>query len=513
MNTKQAVILGFLALLTAVVCHLFFSPYGFNPTDDGFVLSSSVRLLHGQIPHADFSSLRPLGCAYLHIPELLINKEHTFLVSRLVFWLELSAIAYVWTLLLLESTNYELRSSKKILPLGALLIFITFLFNAHYFPIAVLHTIDGLLLALIGFYIVMRSEKFSWIGGLFMGYAVLCKQGYAVLIPLLIWLYPQKKAAWRSSFLPGILYVAGISAVGGWEDLVQQLTAHQEIVEVGFLKYALNPWLFGGIFLSWGSRKLRIDPKLPALLLFLFLCGLLVSAHYHGQALLLLFGFGVSEHFFHPGKKRLFYIALVCSWCVSISVGYASIALFSGGLFSLILLDLFESKRPLPALFIPGLILIGITSFVYARTMLIYRDSPRSQLTYPVDGLVTGASGIYTNKRTYDVLRELDSLQERYPGLLVLPDFTACQVFDYKRPLLTEWPNRAEILNEPILEKVTAPLNRDTTCTIAIARYQTALLPDTLALADHREYRVVQYVLSRFKPAGSTRYFQIYRNK
>ena len=34
---------------------------GYNPTDDGFVLAGAQRLLHFQIPHADFVSARPVG--------------------------------------------------------------------------------------------------------------------------------------------------------------------------------------------------------------------------------------------------------------------------------------------------------------------------------------------------------------------------------------------------------------------------------------------------------------------
>ena len=74
--TKKTVYDILFILIVAAICHFLFSPYGFNPTDEGFVLSATNRVLHGQIPHVDFSSVRPLGYAYLHIPELLISKSH-----------------------------------------------------------------------------------------------------------------------------------------------------------------------------------------------------------------------------------------------------------------------------------------------------------------------------------------------------------------------------------------------------------------------------------------------------
>ena len=81
MTKKTIYDISFILFLTSI-CHVLFSNYGFNPTDEGFVLSATNRVLHGQIPHVDFSSVRPLGYAYLHIPELLISKTHFFLVSR-----------------------------------------------------------------------------------------------------------------------------------------------------------------------------------------------------------------------------------------------------------------------------------------------------------------------------------------------------------------------------------------------------------------------------------------------
>jgi hypothetical protein len=94
--TKKNIYDSVFILIVTTICHFLFSKYGFNPTDEGFVLSSSNRLLHGQIPHVDFSSVRPLGYAYLHIPELLISKKQIFLVSRFVFWFEQVLIAFFW---------------------------------------------------------------------------------------------------------------------------------------------------------------------------------------------------------------------------------------------------------------------------------------------------------------------------------------------------------------------------------------------------------------------------------
>src|SRR5258708_31765250 len=47
--------LGFLSIpiVVAVAAHLEFSWMGYTPTDDGWVLAGSRRILAGQIPHRD----------------------------------------------------------------------------------------------------------------------------------------------------------------------------------------------------------------------------------------------------------------------------------------------------------------------------------------------------------------------------------------------------------------------------------------------------------------------------
>ena len=61
---KSLHLLFFVTLVTAL-CHYLFSWIGFNPTDDGFVLSAARRILDGEIPHKDFVSIRPAGIGLL----------------------------------------------------------------------------------------------------------------------------------------------------------------------------------------------------------------------------------------------------------------------------------------------------------------------------------------------------------------------------------------------------------------------------------------------------------------
>ncbi|HNF20165.1 MAG TPA: hypothetical protein PKX89_12420, partial [Chitinophagales bacterium] len=214
-------------LFISIICHLLFSKFGFNPTDEGFVLSASNRLMHGQIPHVDFSSVRPLGYAYLHIPELLFSKTHVFLMSRFIFWLEQVLIAYFWISIIIRYSNTEVTLFLKYT-----LIIICFLFNVHYFPASVLHTIDGLLLSVLGIYFIISEKKWNYIGYFFIGYAAICKQNYLIILPMTIYLFGRENIIRNMliGILPIIIYVGYILLNNGWHDLSIQLSGHNEIV-------------------------------------------------------------------------------------------------------------------------------------------------------------------------------------------------------------------------------------------------------------------------------------------
>jgi hypothetical protein len=313
--------------------------------------------------------------------------------------------------------------------------------------------------------------------------------------------------------------VAYVSIFGGWNDMLNQLSAHSEILEVGLLNYILNPYLIAGIVVCLICRKLEF-PKVQLLWIFtVYLILLLDTNHYHGNALLLLFGYVLTESFFDTANRKFYFLALTLAWCVSISVGYASIALFTGGLISLL-----YSFQPFDELFAiydksnrknisnPFLLLIiSVAAFYYSRTTIIYREAPRSQLTFNLSEIVPGASGIYTNRQTNAVLTDIYTLRQEYSKLIILPDYTAVQLFNYKRPIHTEWPNRAEIPNKKILEKVTSRLKTDSTAIIAIPKYQTALLSDTLKETDLNDYDIVQFVKANFKKFKETRFFDLYK--
>src|SRR5437870_11810474 len=80
-----------------LAAHLAFSWIGFNPTDDGWVLAMSRRILDGEVPHRDFLLDRPALSPLLHAPVVLLGGESTFWLSRGVVCFEWALLAFALT--------------------------------------------------------------------------------------------------------------------------------------------------------------------------------------------------------------------------------------------------------------------------------------------------------------------------------------------------------------------------------------------------------------------------------
>ena len=81
-------------LLASTLSHLLFSQLGFNPTDDGFILAGSRRILDGQVPHRDFISIRTAGSHFIHAPFVLFGGDYVFWISRYFVWFQFACIAW-----------------------------------------------------------------------------------------------------------------------------------------------------------------------------------------------------------------------------------------------------------------------------------------------------------------------------------------------------------------------------------------------------------------------------------
>lgn len=506
----------------AVICHLLFSSYGFNPTDEGFVLSTSNRLLHGQIPHIDFSSVRPVGYAFLHIPELLFSKNYVYLISRFEFWLEQVLIAFLWIRFLLVVTKNEIGTLSKYL-----LVIIVFILNVHYFPCYALHTVDGLFMCIIGLNIIISNKKYNYLGFLFIGFAALCKQNFILFLPFSILFYNKKNSVLNTiiGLLPIVMYVSIISILGGFDNLSTQLTTHHEIIAVGIISYIKSRLFFAGLLLF--AFIFFINNKLVNLFsLFIIIaicCYALVTNRIHEKFSFLLFGITLGCLLITIIKKqniyfKLFSTSLLLAWSVSISVGYNSPILFIGGNIALVIFYLVEENKidtKQQKWILISIVIPLAMVFYHVRTNNIYRETPAKTLIYKLDNIVDGAYGIKTNRNTFKVLVELDLLKKSHPNLIVLPDFTACNILhSHHSKIRTEWCNKTEIPNDTILQFVIQDFVHDTTAIIATPKYNLATFNygfEKLPPNKIDDFLILRYIYKHYRKIEDYIYFEIYR--
>ncbi len=207
-------------LLLVLLFWWFRALYGFNPSDDGFILSQSWRIIHGEIPHVDFTSPRPLGSALIHAPFTLLPIA-MLAVSRLFVLFQFYWIARMTV----ELVQTHEKAQKPWLQFAA--IFSVFFLNIGTWPIMAWHTVDGIFLSMTALGLVKRNikrSKMRWTEWIFpllcAGYAPLVKQSFAlvpVMILIIVFLFGQKKTLlWLPIMgLPGFLFLILTSKTPG----------------------------------------------------------------------------------------------------------------------------------------------------------------------------------------------------------------------------------------------------------------------------------------------------------
>src|SRR5512137_1152907 len=132
-------------ILAPLTAHLMFSSLGFNPTDDGFTLAYSRRILAGQVPHRDFIIIRPFLSPLFHVPFVLFGGDNTYLLSRAFVWLQFACMAWAGVYIIDKKIRLSLSNLEKIC-----IALISMAVSAHTFRTMAWHTIDGLFFTSLG---------------------------------------------------------------------------------------------------------------------------------------------------------------------------------------------------------------------------------------------------------------------------------------------------------------------------------------------------------------------------
>lgn len=527
----------------AITAHLLYSSLGFNPTDDGFTLAYSRRILDGQVPHRDFIIIRPTLSPALHVPEVFFGGDYVFWLSRFVFFFQCACIAWFGTVFV----NKSMRKPFGVVEQSALAL-ISFAFCCHSFPVMAWHTIDGLFLCALG--LCLRTRPYpcaQFIGYFLIAAAYLCKQSFVFVAPGVLLLFGDWRK-WRcllASALPGLLYVAYLFLAGGLLDGLQQLLTQTGILHVGVRQY-LNIQLVGGLTAGLvvtgllchesatdlpGARRLR---RVAGLVLMAVAFGMATLSLFHDRLIsssFAVFGMvcGVVVYLaVEGGRSRIRelktgMVAALLAWSASLSLGYNSPVL-GGGILITFLFSVCYRQFARKDLHWRWMVLLAATllatsAFHFTRTHYIYREQPASLLTCSLGDVLPGARLIRTNPNTYAFLADLNEALRIAASngvkYAIVPEVAAHWVKSGQRnPLPIDWAQSTELNTAALTDRALIALKQQRHQQMVIVQKVTAdALPYrfvTLKTEDP-SFAVVAYVRTHFEKLGETRYFDLYK--
>ncbi|MBK6730733.1 MAG: hypothetical protein IPG60_07120 [Bacteroidetes bacterium] len=143
---------------------------GFNPSDEGVVLSQSWRLLNHEVPHKEFISIRPVGSGLLHQLDLILPFP-IIPTSRIIAALEYILISILWVFIFLSTVKKYIPYNKQYLIYSAAIIS-TIILNLNNGPIFTWTTTDALLFITITFYFIMPFFESTFTKNAYYKYAI-----------------------------------------------------------------------------------------------------------------------------------------------------------------------------------------------------------------------------------------------------------------------------------------------------------------------------------------------------
>lgn len=539
-RANQDFLIGALSvLLIASSAHLFFSNLGFNPTDDGYVLAGSRRILDGQVPHRDFITIHNAGSYFFHAPFVFLGGDYTLWISRYFVWIQFAFIAWIWTIII--SQSFEIFSTWIEKFAAALIIFS---FSVHNAPITAWNTTDGIFLISLGILLYRRTSASSkTFGSLLIGTAPLCKQSFLPMIPiaLLILNDTRNKRYWLYAIIPIIIYAAYLAINEAISDTILQLNPHSNLLSEGIMSYITNwkvPWgLLIGLLATYIAIKEDIKFKwvmsnsylIGIFIIFGFTAGLALSLAMGNFMSWAFASFGAAAGILViiVGKEKMSaqakcgILILSIAWCASISRGYGTPALASGPLILFFTAYGLSAQKKLIRRMkfnftLISLSLIILAAFAVTRISHIYWEQPAGNLNYNIGNVLEGGNLIKTNINTFHFLEDLEAakkiVKDEGKEYSIIPDVPANWIKSSQpNPLSIDWVQIIEKVNRELADRVIADLEKHRGSTIVIVQKYTARLLASGFSALPESFVVVNYVRSNFTKIKETQFFELYR--
>ncbi|GHG11479.1 MULTISPECIES: hypothetical protein [Amycolatopsis] len=485
-------------LVLALATEFRVGRFGFHPSDQGFILAQAWRVLHGEVPHADIISARPLGSAVLHVADYALPMP-LFFGSGFLAMIELVVATIAFATLVTRRRVLEWGPGTTALVAAASLL------NLNAFPLMAWHTVDGIFLTACGAWALdaglRGGHAFARRGGLvLLGCAVLVKQSFAPAAVIgLGWLllHPATRTGTRRAVrlvldllalaAPGLAYVAWVSLGGGFTEMVGQLTG-------GLPAYGerlLGLWLDDPEVLTRPPvRELGFFAAIAVVLLAVRLPGdRLGAAGRVASWVLVLAGatavvwtvvdgrltgstrwadvlwwiVAVSVPVHAAVRRQVPWaglLVLATGFMTSLSWGNDTPTLLCGtlALTTLLLLGQLIPSRPRPSWHsavtaTAGLLVVAVCGWVVVarHDQAAYLDVSHDRLTEDLGAVTPAMAGIRTNPSTFAFVRQIRACLDRFPAArtAILPDSPfAYPAFGLRNPFPLEWPLPLEIVGD-----------------------------------------------------------------
>ncbi|MGV9367832.1 hypothetical protein [Amycolatopsis sp. NPDC003731] len=484
-------------VLLALATELRVGRFGFHPSDQGFILAQAWRVLHGEVPHADIISARPLGSAVLHVADFALPMP-LFFGSSFLSMIEIIVATIAFATLVTRRRVLDWGPGMTALVAAASLI------NLNAFPLMAWHTVDGIFLTACGAWALdagLRGGRaLARRGGLvLLGCAVFVKQSFALAAVIgVVWLvlHPATRAGTRRAArfvldllalgAPGLAYVAWVSLGGGFTEMVEQVTGGVP----AYGERLLGLWLDDPEVLTKAPvRELGFFAAIAVVLLAVRLPGdrlgvagrvaswvlvlagatavvwTVVDGRFTGSsrwADVLWWIVAVSVPVNAAVRRKVPWaglLVLATGFMTSLSWGNDTPTLLTGtlALTALLLLGQLVPPRPRP---VPrwvtataGLTAVAVCGWVVVarHDQAAYLDVSHDRLTEDLGAVTPAMAGIRTNPSTFTFVRQIRDCLDRFPAArtAILPDSPfAYPAFGLRNPFPLEWPLPLEIVGD-----------------------------------------------------------------
>lgn len=532
-----------LFFLLPVIYFLLYGFHGFCDTDQGFIPALSYRISLGEIPHLDFIYVRPPLSPILHSLELWLLPENLEMLGTRFFF-----FFYVWLSVFLSLKAFQKfldfeKMGISVWLLGAFCYVIT----VHNFPPMPWHTLDGILMASIGFFVMTRGPKLYWTipGLIILSMSALAKQPYGIApivgSALLFFLYERRLAILSvlgtAALGLGALFVVDLatpdtSLFGTLMGQVSGVTSLQDLRFGAYQRYVRPVVLsFLPITVLWAILRFRMPfPKADRIVSWVIWLGFIAMAIGHvvftwkegtfmpprlGFYHALLFGGMITAVFFWWDKIDRKAMALLLAmgaidWASGISWGFVVPVLYSTPAVVGIVYFLLNGLEYKPSWwYFPSIVAALFIGF-FLMYQYPYREPHRSELTHNIGEIFPKMNHIYTHKAMYDKFGELDRMHRKWgDNFTVLPAFPIANYVTNTRPAIhVDWAHDAEINYDFGMKKILARMDATQPYVfMEKGKEIEAYSPDT-------QYRssLTRHVLENWTAVDSSEYFIVFEH-